>query len=388
MSKLAISQTPTTITIVDQSTAKVYSITNTQPNCNRVSDAILKDACDDEIISSISVRGAIETFSPTGKIKVHGNDVLYNDRALHGLDVDHLLEAIRTGNTRQARALTAFLENKQLNPSWKAINMMYKFRQDRGMPLTDDGYFLAYKGVMSNYWSKHGNTETIVLSGAVDDGGHIFNGVGEYIEVDRKCVEDDPANACGEGLHAGSLEYATSWAELVVLVKIHPKDVVSVPNQEDEKMRICAYLVIGECEGKMPEHFAKELDNDDDTCSECGDDLSGDDCNCESEDYICPDCGDSKDPEDERCEYCQEDLDQEELADENYTPSDEEDEGDGSDDTYHEGFTNGTKDGKAHARREHHRSDESGCYGFVNAGDDLSYIQGYNDGYDKARYNK
>jgi hypothetical protein len=372
MSKLAISQTPTTITVVDQETAKVYTITNTQPNWNKVVAAVKLEDNDDEIVQLMSVKGAIENFSPTGAITVVGNDVKYKSHILAGLDVDHLLEAIRTGNQRQAKSLTLFLENKQLNPSYKAINMMYKFRQDKGMPLTDDGCFLAYKGVMKDYWSRNGNRTTVVLSGAVNEGGHILNAIDAYIEVDRKCVEDDPDKGCGEGLHAGSLEYATGWGEKVVIVKIHPKDVVSVPKAEDNKMRICAYTVVGECEGRMPEHFSKDLDQDtsdyegcEDECPDCGSDLEG-----AGECYNCGWNPEDWNPEDEDCQ-----CDTCEASDTAHSPS--------TVNQYDAGYQAGTKDGKAKTKRQYYAGDEPE----VPAGQ-YDYIAGYNRGYSLARYGK
>lgn len=357
MSKLAVSQTPTTVTVVDQTTAKVYTITNTQPNWVPLVEALKGEDNDEEILQLISVKSTIEHFSPVGEIEVNGNNVTYRGAILEGLDVDHLLEAIRTGNKRQAKALTLFLQNKQLNPSYQAVRDMYKFRQNRGMPLTDDGCFLAYKGVMKDYWSRNANPKTIVLSGQVNESGQILNTVGSYIEVDRKCVEDDPAKGCGEGLHAGSLEYASGWGEKVIIVKIHPKDVVSVPTSEDNKMRVCAYTVVGECQGIMPEHFDKKLDEPefDDSDEEPEDESCDDD--------LCRDCGELLDS-DGRCERCD-------------SPDDRDDE------SYNDGYEKGLKDGKAKVKRQYYDGDEdNGADGYND------YMAGYNEGYRKGRYHK
>jgi len=381
MSKLAISQTPTTITVVDQTTAKVYTITNSQPNWSKVVEAIREEDNDDEILQTISVKAAVENFSPNGSITVFGNDVKYKGFALAGLDVDHLLEAIRTGNKRQAKALTSFLENKQANPSYKAVGMMYKFRQDKGMPLTDDGHFLAYKGVLKDYWSRNANKTTIVLHGQTNENGQILNRIGDYIEVDRKCVEDDPAKSCGPGLHAGSLEYATGWGERVIIVKIHPKDVVSVPDHEDNKMRVCAYTVVGECEGRMSEHFAKELDNDVESepegesevyCSECEElvDPDAEFCdNCGAE--VIPDDADS----DHECECghstCKSVVDAPEKATFN------------SKYHYDTGYQRGVREGTSKVARRYYEGDE-----LKHTNGTADYISGYNAGYKSARYGK
>jgi hypothetical protein len=87
-----------------------------------------------------------------------------------------------------------------------------------------------------------------VLQGVVNSQGRIYNGVGEHIEVQRNCVDDDRNNHCRPGLHVGSLDYARGWARgKVVVVKVNPKDVVSVPNDcQCQKLRCCAYTVVSE----------------------------------------------------------------------------------------------------------------------------------------------
>jgi hypothetical protein len=322
------------------------------------------------------------------------------------MDVDDLLEAIRTGNKRQAKALTAFLENKQLNPSYKAVQMMYVFRRNKNMPLTEDGCFLAYKGVQKDYWSRNANKQTIVLSGQVNEQGQILNTVGAYIEVDRKCVEDDPAKTCGEGLHAGSLEYATGWGERVVIVKIHPKDVVSVPSSEDNKMRVCAYTVVGECEGvKLPEHFDSDLDHDDLT-DDGDDDATDDGCTCDDE--TCVGCG-ASDSDEGGCDSYSEGYDEGEddalsgsgpahditgEAPPGVDPDwfagyvdgyecNKEKEGSASK-SYNEGRECGEKDGRAHSARQYYAGDEHN----ESNDDNVQYVIGYNDGYNYARYGK
>ena len=118
-------------------------------------------------------------------------------------------------------------------------------------------------------WSISGNKETKVLKGKVDNAGRIFNGLNEEIEVRRWDVDDNRQNGCSYGLHVGSLDYAQGFAQgQVVVVKVNPKDVVSVP--EDcgcQKCRVCAYKVV--------DVFSKEIECP--VCDECGDEILNDD---------------------------------------------------------------------------------------------------------------
>ena len=139
-----------------------------------------------------------------------------------------------------------FWDNLQLNPSANSVRELYDFLAYKELPITEDGCFLAYKGLSKTGWSISGNKKTKVLKGKVDSSGKIYNGVGEEIQVRRWDVDDNRENHCSYGLHVGSLNYAEDFAQgMVVVVKINPKDVVSVPKDYDcQKCRVSAYKVI------------------------------------------------------------------------------------------------------------------------------------------------
>lgn len=140
-----------------------------------------------------------------------------------------------------------FWENLNLNPSSSSVNELYDFLQYKELPITEDGMFLAYKGVDEKYWSIHGNPNTVVITGQVNSSGKIFNGIGEVIEVQRRDVDDNRDNHCSFGLHCGQIDYSKSFGQKVVVVKVNPKDVVSVPKDYNcQKLRCCKYEVIAD----------------------------------------------------------------------------------------------------------------------------------------------
>jgi hypothetical protein len=143
-----------------------------------------------------------------------------------------------------------FWANLKQNPSFTVINDtgFLDFLEYKELPITEDGCFLAYKGLDEKYWSIRGNTATKVLKGKTNAGGHIYNGIGESILVERSSVDDNRNNTCSFGVHVGSLDYAKGWARgKVVVVKINPKHVVSVPTDcSCQKLRCCGYDVISE----------------------------------------------------------------------------------------------------------------------------------------------
>ena len=87
--------------------------------------------------------------------------------------------------------------------------------------------------------------------------------VGEEIECERNQVCDDKLIGCSDGLHAGSLDYATSFGTKTVIVEIDPKDVVSIPSDcQCQKLRACAYKVVGEYERPLEDDYCDEYDDD------------------------------------------------------------------------------------------------------------------------------
>lgn len=135
------------------------------------------------------------------------------------------------------------------NPSRASAHELYDFLGYRELPITPEGMVLAWKGVRQDDYSVVGNTKTVVLQGKVDSTGHIYNGVGEIVEVKRICVDDDRTNECSYGLHVGSLDYARGHGSKLKLVMFDPKDAVSVPKDcSFQKLRVCKYEVLADVE--------------------------------------------------------------------------------------------------------------------------------------------
>jgi hypothetical protein len=135
--------------------------------------------------------------------------------------------------------MTLFLENLMQNPSNNSLEQLYLFLEKNHLPITDDGHFLAYKVVKDNYMDKY--------SGKFD------NSVGQTIKCERNEVCDDPTQACSNGFHCGGFSYSGpdgsyfSPGDKIVIVKVNPKNVVSVPHDYNRgKCRVCEYTVIGE----------------------------------------------------------------------------------------------------------------------------------------------
>jgi hypothetical protein len=76
----------------------------------------------------------------------------------------------------------------------------------------------------------------------------MLNAPGCVVEMERNAVDDNKDQTCSTGLHFCGMSYLSHFGgERTVIVKINPRDVVSIPSDyNDAKGRACRYEVIGE----------------------------------------------------------------------------------------------------------------------------------------------
>ena len=195
--------------------------------------AALRDKNFDEVEELISVRRSIETFVQ-GKVTVEADRVMYGSLEVRGSVVRRILDMRSEGF--DASPMINFLENLMQNPSKRAVDELYGFLEATKLPITDDGHFLAYKKVNNNYMDFY--------TGKMD------NSVGQIPEMPRNSVDENKDRTCSDGLHFCSLSYLPHYHGgngRVIIVKINPRDVVSIPSDYDNaKGRACRYEVIGE----------------------------------------------------------------------------------------------------------------------------------------------
>lgn len=188
------------------------------------------------------------------------------------------------------RPMLKYLDNLYKNVSQRAVSESYEWSSHKGLPITEDGCMVGYKGVaVYRGEARQDKMNRQLLSGCMVDkytGNSFRNDIGDVNEMPRRQVCDDHTKGCESGLHIGTYEYAESWAGYggaVVLVKFSPADIVSVPSDCNcQKIRVSRYEVIG---------IAKELiespvfeDEDDDADEYYEDDDNYDDIVFDDED--------------------------------------------------------------------------------------------------------
>jgi hypothetical protein len=213
----------------------------------------LPTATSDELLEMIDIEKAVATFSD-GLVEIKNGQVTYEGEVVHGSISKRILEFMSKGLPFQP--LVNFLNNLMENPSMQSQKELYDFLEHEHLPITEDGYFLAYKAVRSDYMDKY--------RGVFD------NHVGNVCEMTRSKVDDDRGRGCSNGLHAGALNYVAGYGSLesgdkIVIVKINPADVVSVPSDCNyEKLRTCRYEVVGEYQGELLKPLYSSVFTEDD----------------------------------------------------------------------------------------------------------------------------
>lgn len=209
-----------------------------------------------KVAELMDVAGAIKKLSG-GKFEVLNGAVYYGGEKVHGHLFDRILLYVREG--LEYAHLIKFAENLFSNTATHVKSDLFKFLECGHMPITPDGCFLSYKGVESNFYSKHAGS-AVPIRGTRNSQGQILNSIGATIEVTRADVNEDRSQCSSYGLHVGSHNYAKGHAGSngkLLVVKVNPRDVVAVPN-DGEKLRVVKYEVFAESNG-LPLDVVKDI---------------------------------------------------------------------------------------------------------------------------------
>jgi hypothetical protein len=245
MKKVAYTMSEESITCIWD--GKPYSVRNDNANFALLRQALF-DADYEKVGQYLDIKKSVEDFVD-GEVEVKDEEVYYHGNRVHGVVVDKLLEMLRSG-LKDSAPFTNYIKRLMLNPSSNSVEELFTFLGYKQLPITPEGKVLGYKGVQNDFYSSTGNADTIVLEGTTNERHQIFNGVGETIEVQRRCVDDNRNNHCSHGLHIGSYDYAEGWAGSegkLLLVEFDPEDAVSVPNDcSYQKLRVSKYKVVAD----------------------------------------------------------------------------------------------------------------------------------------------
>lgn len=228
-----------------------YEVDNTPDNRDGVitaakngdGDAIMELATDEETRTVLSD----ERFElgPDGLVYLAGTDVpmprLLGEKIQNFVDQDLPVDP-----------MVNFWKYAILNPSANSRDMLFGFLQKWNLPITENGYFIAYKRVqLADHWAADDDGEPEVKGKQLRDGyeeqgkpyveqdvridpdsgekivepidltdrlklvdlytGNYDNSPGEVVDMDREDVVEDPSKACAPGLHVAAMDYIPNY---------------------------------------------------------------------------------------------------------------------------------------------------------------------------------
>lgn len=186
-----------------------------------------------------------------GRIAVRGGQVYYDDDVLDNVVAEKILQFFNA--QEDFTPLAHYVENIMANPNAHSREQFYRWLEHNQFPISDDGCIVGYKSVRKTEGGYESHSAGHAFVNGSEVHGHVPQNVGDVVTMPRSEVAHDPNVACHTGLHVGTWEYASTFGSnrVIMLVKINPRDVVSVPHDcTSQKVRVCRYEVIGFAETK------------------------------------------------------------------------------------------------------------------------------------------
>lgn len=229
------------VSVMNLDTGTVTKITKDHPMFNEAVSAVR--ANDFVAVENMTTKNLVNNFASKStdayKIRLDGGSIMYSvngsqEKILDNAMTQRVIKMAREGF--DVKPLILFMENLMSNPSKTSIDELYLFLEATELPITSDGHFIAYKIVRNDYRSIHD--------------GKFMNKVGTVVEMPRNEVDDNRNATCSYGLHFCSRTYlgaygsSTRDTDRLLLVKINPADVVSIPSDyNNAKGRASKYLI-------------------------------------------------------------------------------------------------------------------------------------------------
>jgi hypothetical protein len=227
-----------------------YNVPASSPNFNDVKNALKNGADEAHFKSILNIRSYIAALSE-GRAEVSSDGSLYwNGKQLNSTIAQRVSAMFQEG--LGVAPLLKFLNKVFTNPrldknssiySPSFEDELYLFLESGDCPITEDGNFLAYKMIRSDYRD--------IYTGSMDNSPGVTVQLGTWADVDPNRY-----NTCSNGLHFASLEYVLngnygcqSHGHRLVVVEVDPADVIAIPNDyNNSKGRAWRYKILREIE--------------------------------------------------------------------------------------------------------------------------------------------
>jgi hypothetical protein len=195
-----------------------YPMSKSQPTFKQMKAALEKGQWD-KIPNLISLAAQVAEQSH-GRVSVKADGVYYKGVKVENTIAAKISELI--DHSKPVAHLLKFMDNLYQQPNVNTVNEIYQWLASGRFALTDDGCFLAYKKVDTDYMDFYTHT--------------VDNHVGQIVTMARKAVDTNRHNTCSHGLHFCSKGYLPNYGGgfssgncRIMEVKINPADVVAIP---------------------------------------------------------------------------------------------------------------------------------------------------------------
>jgi hypothetical protein len=212
----------------------VYTVDTDHHNYQKALEAV-RNSDWETFLESVDLTRKVREYIHNESVLIKDGIINWNGEAVHNTLTKRVIEFMQ--KDLPFKPMLNFLINLMENPSKRAVDELYDFLEVGELPITEDGHFLAFKNVKSDYKDIH--------SGTFD------NSVGSICQMRRNQVDEDKDRTCSYGLHFCSIAYLPNFLDSdgghTMIVKINPKDVVAIPaDYNNTKGRTCRYEVVGE----------------------------------------------------------------------------------------------------------------------------------------------
>lgn len=114
------------------------------------------------------------------------------------------------------------------------VDELLRFMERGDLPIADDGMIVAYK-VLCTYAGNIVDCHT----------RKVKQKLGSRVRMKKELVDPSRRTQCSSGLHVARRGYLRGFTgDVITLIKIDPADVVAVPFNEPDKMRVAAYHIV------------------------------------------------------------------------------------------------------------------------------------------------
>ena len=133
----------------------IHTIDATHPNYSKALQSV-KESDWNGFLDAVDLTRKVKDFILNDNIKIEGGVINYKGEIVHNTLTKRVIDFMQ--QDLPFSPLLRFLENLMENSSKRAVDELYDFLDIGELPITEDGHFLAFKNVRSDFKDIHSGT--------------------------------------------------------------------------------------------------------------------------------------------------------------------------------------------------------------------------------------